>query len=130
MRANWLRICGPTPKNICDCPTRSITASSINRDDIMPRRLISSASLFETAGGYSGAVVDTKGGVSQITIADVLQSNGVIHVVDTVLLPMYLHRWNASAGRTRNLQPADRRCNMTRQRAATRDDSNAENLLG
>jgi hypothetical protein len=28
------------------------------------------------------------GDVSCITIADVLQSNGVIHVVDTVLLPM------------------------------------------
>jgi hypothetical protein len=29
-----------------------------------------------------------KGDVSWITIADVLQSNGIIHVVDTVLLPM------------------------------------------
>lgn len=34
------------------------------------------------------AVTDAKGDVSTITIADVLQSNGVIHVVDTVLLPM------------------------------------------
>jgi len=32
-------------------------------------------------------VVDTKGATSSITIADVLQSNGVIHVVDSVLLP-------------------------------------------
>jgi uncharacterized surface protein with fasciclin (FAS1) repeats len=32
-------------------------------------------------------VIDAKGGKSQVTIADVLQSNGVIHVVDTVLLP-------------------------------------------
>ncbi|CAN7603697.1 fasciclin domain-containing protein [Phenylobacterium sp. LjRoot225] len=37
----------------------------------------------------SGAVwlVDAKGGVSQVAIADVNQSNGVIHVVDTVLMP-------------------------------------------
>lgn len=32
-------------------------------------------------------VVDGKGDKSKITIADVNQSNGVIHVVDTVLLP-------------------------------------------
>jgi len=34
------------------------------------------------------SVTDAKGDVATITIADVLQSNGVIHVVDTVLLPM------------------------------------------
>jgi uncharacterized surface protein with fasciclin (FAS1) repeats len=33
-------------------------------------------------------VTDAKGDVATATIADVLQSNGVIHVVDTVLLPM------------------------------------------
>jgi uncharacterized surface protein with fasciclin (FAS1) repeats len=32
-------------------------------------------------------VTDAKGGTSQITIADVNQSNGVIHVVDGVLIP-------------------------------------------
>lgn len=32
-------------------------------------------------------VKDEKGGVAQITIADVYQSNGVIHVVDHVLMP-------------------------------------------
>ena len=32
-------------------------------------------------------LVDAKGGMSTVTIADVLQSNGVIHVVDTVLMP-------------------------------------------
>lgn len=30
---------------------------------------------------------DEKGGMSTVTIADVFQSNGVIHVVDTVLMP-------------------------------------------
>jgi uncharacterized surface protein with fasciclin (FAS1) repeats len=33
-------------------------------------------------------ITDAKGDVAMVTIADVLQSNGVIHVVDTVLLPM------------------------------------------
>jgi uncharacterized surface protein with fasciclin (FAS1) repeats len=32
-------------------------------------------------------IVDAKGGSSKVTIADVMQSNGVIHVVDTVLMP-------------------------------------------
>jgi uncharacterized surface protein with fasciclin (FAS1) repeats len=32
-------------------------------------------------------LTDAKGGVSTVTIANVYQSNGVIHVVDTVLMP-------------------------------------------
>ena len=32
-------------------------------------------------------VTDEKGGMAKVTIADVFQSNGVIHVVDTVLMP-------------------------------------------
>jgi uncharacterized surface protein with fasciclin (FAS1) repeats len=37
--------------------------------------------------GNGWAVMDAKGGTAMITIADVMQSNGVIHVVDTVLMP-------------------------------------------
>jgi uncharacterized surface protein with fasciclin (FAS1) repeats len=33
------------------------------------------------------SIIDAKGGSSSVTIADVNQSNGVIHVVDTVLMP-------------------------------------------
>nr|WP_241303391.1 fasciclin domain-containing protein [Burkholderia stabilis] len=33
------------------------------------------------------AITDDKGDVAHVTIGDVMQSNGVIHVVDTVLLP-------------------------------------------
>ncbi|MFX9593215.1 fasciclin domain-containing protein [Acinetobacter baumannii] len=32
-------------------------------------------------------MTDAKGGTSTVTIADVNQSNGVIHVIDTVLMP-------------------------------------------
>jgi uncharacterized surface protein with fasciclin (FAS1) repeats len=32
-------------------------------------------------------VTDSKGDVADVTIADVLQSNGVFHVIDTVLMP-------------------------------------------
>ncbi len=37
--------------------------------------------------GSSVILMDEKGGRSTVTIADVKQSNGVIHVVDSVLLP-------------------------------------------
>jgi uncharacterized surface protein with fasciclin (FAS1) repeats len=40
------------------------------------------------AGSGKLTVTDAKGDVANVTIADVLQSNGVIHVIDTVLLPM------------------------------------------
>ena len=37
--------------------------------------------------GASIELTDTKGNMAKVTTGDVLQSNGVIHVVDTVLLP-------------------------------------------
>ncbi|WP_394330926.1 fasciclin domain-containing protein [Hymenobacter glacialis] len=54
-----------------------------------------SATLKTVSGGTLTAMMkgkkielkDEKGGMSMVTIANVMQSNGVIHVVDTVLLP-------------------------------------------
>ncbi len=37
--------------------------------------------------GSGWIVTDSKGGSANITIANVIQSNGVIHVIDTVLMP-------------------------------------------
>src|SRR3984885_11959829 len=44
--------------------------------------------IVKQAGMGKLSVTDAKGDVAMVTIGDVLQSNGVIHVVDTVLLPM------------------------------------------
>jgi uncharacterized surface protein with fasciclin (FAS1) repeats len=44
-------------------------------------------SLTVTADGAHLALTDAKGRVSHVTIGDVMQSNGVIHVVDSVFLP-------------------------------------------
>jgi uncharacterized surface protein with fasciclin (FAS1) repeats len=43
--------------------------------------------LTATMRGKGIALTDAKGGSSMVTQADVNQSNGVIHVVDTVLMP-------------------------------------------
>ncbi len=40
-----------------------------------------------TMAGAAFMLTDAKGGMSRITIADVIQSNGVIDVVDSVLMP-------------------------------------------
>lgn len=37
--------------------------------------------------GESIELTDSKGGTATVTIADVMQSNGVIHVIDTVAMP-------------------------------------------
>ncbi len=42
--------------------------------------------MIKDAGG-KWAITDAKGGTSTITQADVGQSNGVVHVIDTVLMP-------------------------------------------
>jgi uncharacterized surface protein with fasciclin (FAS1) repeats len=42
---------------------------------------------FARSGASHLTVIDSKGDVARITIADVLQSNGVIHVINKVLLP-------------------------------------------
>ncbi len=40
-----------------------------------------------TQSGHDIVITDVRGDASHVTIANVIQSNGVIHVVDTVLLP-------------------------------------------
>jgi uncharacterized surface protein with fasciclin (FAS1) repeats len=47
----------------------------------------SGGTLVAMASGNGIAISDEGGGSANVTIADVLQSNGVIHVVDKVLLP-------------------------------------------
>ena len=48
---------------------------------------VSGGKLTAMMQGKNLVLTDEKGGMSTVTIADVKQSNGVIHVVDTVLMP-------------------------------------------
>ncbi|MES2887346.1 MAG: fasciclin domain-containing protein [Pseudomonadota bacterium] len=50
-------------------------------------KTVSGGTLTATATAGKVMVMDESGGSAQVTIADVMQSNGVIHVVDKVLLP-------------------------------------------
>ncbi len=48
---------------------------------------VQGGTLTAALNGKKVVLTDEKGGTSTVTIADVMQSNGVIHVVDTVLMP-------------------------------------------
>jgi len=51
-------------------------------------KTVSGGTLTARMNGMDGvSLTDEKGGTSNVTTADVYQSNGVIHVVDTVLMP-------------------------------------------
>ena len=50
-------------------------------------KTVSGGTIKASAMGKDILLTDEKGGMSRVTIADVNQSNGVIHVVDSVLLP-------------------------------------------
>jgi uncharacterized surface protein with fasciclin (FAS1) repeats len=51
-------------------------------------KTVSGGTLTARMNGMNGiSLTDEKGGMSNVSTADVYQSNGVIHVVDTVLMP-------------------------------------------
>lgn len=77
--------------------TYHVVAGKMNADDIAKAikmgngkatmKAVSGGTLTAWMKGKKMYITDEKGGMSEVTIADVNQSNGVIHVVDTVLLP-------------------------------------------
>ena len=50
-------------------------------------KTVEGETLSATLAGGKLTLTDAKGGMSRVTVGDVMQSNGVIHVVDTVLMP-------------------------------------------
>ena len=50
-------------------------------------RTVSGGTLTARMNGAGVTLTDEKGGTSNVQIADVYQSNGVIHVIDTVVMP-------------------------------------------
>ncbi|MEO7272923.1 MAG: fasciclin domain-containing protein [Vicinamibacterales bacterium] len=50
-------------------------------------KTVQGGKLWASMQGKNLILTDEKGGMAKVTIADVRQSNGVIHVIDTVLMP-------------------------------------------
>ena len=50
-------------------------------------KTVAGGSLWASMSGGHVMITDEKGDVATVTIADVIQSNGVIHVIDKVMLP-------------------------------------------
>ena len=50
-------------------------------------KTVAGGTLTAKAAGGKVMMTDEKGGIANVTIADVYQSHGVIHVIDKVLLP-------------------------------------------
>jgi uncharacterized surface protein with fasciclin (FAS1) repeats len=70
--------------------TYHVVAGKMNAADLkdgQKLKTVEGEELTVKASGGKVMIVDAKGGSSTVTIADVNQSNGVIHVVDTVLMP-------------------------------------------
>ena len=49
---------------------------------------VQGGTLFASLSGGAVLITDAKGGIAKVTAADLVQSNGVIHVTDAVSLPM------------------------------------------
>ena len=78
--------------------TYHVVAGTLTADDLMAKvhagkggkaelKTVSGGKLWVMMQGTGLAVRDEKGNTAMVTIPDVRQSNGVIHVIDTVLLP-------------------------------------------
>lgn len=75
--------------------TYHVIAGKLDARDLMKKIKKGNASLTTVQGeklnfsmnGNNIVITDSKGDMAMVTIADVFQKNGVIHVIDTVLLP-------------------------------------------
>jgi uncharacterized surface protein with fasciclin (FAS1) repeats len=66
---------------------QQIAAMAARHRGVATLKTVEGENLKFMKSGKGWVVVDAKGDRSRITIANVMQSNGVIHVVDTVLMP-------------------------------------------
>lgn len=77
-------------KTLTKILTYHVVAGKMNAADLKDGQKLKTVEGEELTVKMSGGkvmIMDAKGGSSTVTIADVNQSNGVIHVVDTVLMP-------------------------------------------
>ncbi len=70
-----------------DMTGEKLAAAIKKSDGTAKLKTVNGETLMAKMAGNSIELTDTKGGMAKITIADVMQSNGVIHVIDSVLMP-------------------------------------------
>ena len=63
------------------------THAPLSESDGQKLKTVEGETLIVKKSGGKVMIMDAKGGSATVTIADVNQSNGMIHVVDTVLMP-------------------------------------------
>ena len=64
-----------------------IASAAAGHRGVATFKTVQGESLKFSKAGKGWKITDAKGGSARITIANVMQSNGVIHVIDTVLMP-------------------------------------------
>jgi uncharacterized surface protein with fasciclin (FAS1) repeats len=64
-----------------------IAAMAAHQHGVATLKTVQGEDLTFRKNGGAMWVIDAKGGKARIAIPDVMQSNGVIHVVDSVLMP-------------------------------------------
>ncbi|MEO6948277.1 MAG: fasciclin domain-containing protein [Ginsengibacter sp.] len=84
-------------KTLTSILTYHVISGKFSAEDLMKRvnkengkatmRTVQGENLYFTMKGGKLMITDSKGNTTDITIADVNQSNGVIHVIDKVLMP-------------------------------------------
>ncbi len=70
--------------------TYHVVAGRLEASDLTDGKMLKTVEGEQLTVKHDGGkieIIDSKGGASIVTIADVNQSNGVIHVVDSVLMP-------------------------------------------
>lgn len=84
-------------KKLAGILTYHVVAGNMTADKLMEEikagngtatlKTVNGEKLTAKMAGDSVELTDAKGGTAKVTIANVMQSNGVIHVIDTVLMP-------------------------------------------
>ena len=84
-RTTWLQVCSAATLDEFVASGRIVLLET--GDAIVRRGETVDALCVVVEGNLEIGITDMKGNRSLVTIADVRQSNGIIHVIDTVLLP-------------------------------------------
>lgn len=79
-----------TPEQVVDVLTYHVLAANVESGDIMPPQTATMLNEQDITIDVEGDVVtitDAAGGTAEVTVADQIGTNGVVHIIDAVLIP-------------------------------------------